>query len=59
MPEPLVEVTRGDLIESVHRGHIVVADEATTLSPHASLQPQKGNGRRGETLLPSGRLTDY
>jgi len=26
MPEPLVEVTRGDLTESIHRGHIVVAD---------------------------------
>jgi L-asparaginase II len=26
MPEPLVAVTRGDLIESVHRGHIVVTD---------------------------------
>jgi L-asparaginase II len=28
MPEPLVAVTRGDLIESVHRGHIVVTDES-------------------------------
>ena len=26
LPEPLVEVTRGDLTESVHHGHIVVAD---------------------------------
>lgn len=28
MPEPLVAVTRGDCIESVHRGHIVVTDES-------------------------------
>jgi L-asparaginase II len=31
MPEPLVAVTRGDLIESVHRGHIVVTDESGSI----------------------------
>jgi len=34
MPEPLVEVTRGDLIESVHRGHIAVADESGAILYH-------------------------
>lgn len=34
MPEPLVAVTRGDLIESVHRGHIAVADESGSILYH-------------------------
>ena len=34
MPEPLVEVTRGDFIESVHRGHIVVTDESGAILFH-------------------------
>ena len=34
MPEPLVEVTRGELIESVHGGHIVVADESGAILYH-------------------------
>jgi len=34
MPEPLVAVTRGDLIESVHRGHIVVTDGSGAILFH-------------------------